>query len=139
MSNTFAERAANTVLPPALAANVGYARVTGANVLGNNVQQLACTSTAARQNIGMPSSTSGANVSKKAYVEFQAVSSGGSIFIAFKKGSAAATITTATGWEIPSGTSKGFYMSEAVVDDVEAICAPGVTGTLKWYVNSFYE
>ena len=49
------------------------------------------------------------------------------------------SITTATGWEIPSGTSKGFYMSEAVVDDVEAICAPGVTGTLKWYVNSFYE
>ena len=139
MATTFYERAANTILPPSLS-GAGYNSASGANVIGNSVSLLACTSTSGSASLGVASVTGQpANAGKNCYVTFQALSSGGAIYIVLKKGTAGATLTTTTGWEIPSGGEKHFCFNSAVVDSVEAICASGVTGTLKWYTSSFQE
>lgn len=137
MSNTFASRAADTFYPPALASTAGYAASVTDNgvsrqiVPGNNVTQGSATTAAARSAIGLATG-------KKSYVTFQALSSGQAVYVAFKKGTAAASVTTTTGWEIPAGQEKSFLIDEDIVNDVEYITATG-TGTLKWFVSSPVE
>jgi hypothetical protein len=136
---TFATRAADTFLPPALSSTGGYCASVAAagltqavpGVVGNNVTQLAVTNVAARAALSI-------GAGKKGYITIQNLStSAGTAFVAFKLGAAAATITTTTGWEIPIGTSVSFYLDSDIVNDIETIGAS--TATLKYYVSSVVE
>ena len=128
----FAVRAADTFLPPALSSSTGYCATTLAiPIVGNNVQRAAVTTTVARSAVGI-------GTGKKGYVTFQVESGGSAVYVAFKKGTAAASATVNTGFEIPAGTSVSFYMDEDIVNDVEFLTSAG-TATLKWYVSSPVE
>lgn len=119
MSGTSADRAANTIWPPGLPADTVHL-----------VHQMSTSSTAARAAL--------ATLTKaKAYVTFCAVTT--DCFVAFKLGTAAASVTTTTGYLIPAGQERSWWIDPAVFNDIEAITA-SAAGTLKWYVSSpLYE
>ncbi len=120
MSGTSADRAANTIWPPTLAAG-------DAN---HQVRALTTSSSAARAAISGPKVA-------KCYMTFIAYTA--DCFIIMKKGTAAASVTTTTGWPLVAGQPQAFWVDPAVVDDVEAITA-STGGTLKWYISSpLYE
>ena len=128
MSNTFASRAADTLLPPALSSSTGYANK---GVTGNNVTQISVTNSAGETALPMAAG-------KLCYVSVQNVSGGSSAYVAFKLDAGAASITTTTGWEIPAGTTKDFFLDQSICDTIEHITASG-TATLKLYVSSLVE
>lgn len=69
----------------------------------------------------------------KCMVTFFALTS--DAYVAFKVGTAAATVTAATGYLIPAGAERTFLIDPAIANDVEAI-APAGAGVLQWYVSS---
>ncbi len=134
MSNTFATRAADSFLPPALSATDGYcSTTTGPGLTGNNVTQLSATSSAQAAVISMAAG-------KKGYITVQNsnVAGGASVYVAFKKGTAAASVTSTTGYEIPVGVEKSYFFDTDIVNSLEYITATG-TGTLKYFVSSPVE
>lgn len=114
MSGASTERAAATIMPPALTGN-------------NIVRQMSTSNTAARSAIRATATKA------KAYVTFCAVTT--DCFVAFKLGTVAASVTTTTGYLIPAGQERAWWIDPSLVDDVEAITA-SAAGTLKWYESS---
>lgn len=119
MSQTAADRAAATLLPPTL---------TGTNPAGvdTKVQRLATSNSAARQALGLPSTG-------KYYITIGCT--GIDAYVAFKKGTAAATVTTTTGYPIPLGQERSFWIIASQVNDLEAITSTG-SGFVYWFQSS---
>lgn len=127
MSNTFASRAADTFLPPALSSSEGYAAL----VTGNNVTNVSVTNSAAE--VALPF-----GAGKAGYLTIQNLStSANPAFVAFKTGTSVAAITTTTGYEIPAGVEKSWFVDKDICDFMEHISAG--TASLKMYVSSLVE
>lgn len=124
MSNTNATRASDSLLPPVL---TGSTNASGATSVGtyDTVHSAATSTAAARQALGLGSEG-------KFFVTVQAV--GYDTYIAFKLGTAAATITALTGYLIPAGGSASFWITSSLLNDLETI-ATGV-GSVRWYRSS---
>ena len=56
-------------------------------------------------------------------------------YIAFKLGTAAASVTTTTGWPIEPGEKLSFWIDFNASNDVEYIMESS-TGNLRWYISS---
>jgi len=137
MSLTFASKAADTFLPPALSSTLGYTRTKTVNgvaeqiVAGNNVTQVSVTNSATKT--ALPFGTG-----KAGYLTVQNVStSANPVFVAFTNTAAAAAVTSTTGWEIPAGQERSWFMDSDIVTHIEHISAG--TSTLKLYVSSLVE
>lgn len=138
MSETDASRAADTNTPPTLASSAQAANIPAAYYQKLQVQQLAATTTAARSTLFGQTLTAVPNqgpavINGKVYVTFCAV--GGDCYVAFKFGTATATVTTTTGWLIPQGQERSWWFDTQMLNDVEVITSTG-TATLKWYISS---
>ncbi len=108
-----AEKAAAAILPPML---------TGTSIVKN----LATSSAAARAAIGAPANG-------KCYITFAAVTT--DCFVILKLGTAAASVTTTTGYLIPASQERSWWVDPKLVNDVEAITV-SATGSLRWFVSS---
>ncbi len=69
----------------------------------------------------------------KCFMTFCAVTT--DVFVAFKKGTSAASVTVNTGYLIPAGQERAWFIDPREVDFVEHITA-GVAGRLEWYRSS---
>lgn len=120
MSDTSAGRAADTILPPTL---------TGTLPSGiNTVPTKATTSsTAGRSALTLPSNNG------KVYVTVAAVTT--DVYIAFKLGTAAASVTTTTGWPVFAGTKESYWINPAEVNDIEYITA-SAAGAIHFVASS---
>lgn len=128
MSNTFASRAADTFLPPALSSTTGYASL----VTGNNVTQISVTNSAGETALPF-------GAKKQGYLTIQNLSSSlAPAFVALKLDAGTASITTTTGWEIPVGQERSWFVDKDICDSIEHITASS-TATLKMYVSSLVE
>ena len=66
------------------------------------------------------------------YVTMQAITA--DVYVAFKAASSAATVTTSTGWKIPTGTTVNFVVSSDLHGYFEHIGS--TTGSIQWYISS---
>lgn len=88
------------------------------------VRQASVTTSAAEADLQLPKG--------KAYITMAAI--GADVFVVFKLGTSAATVTTTTGWKIPSGEERSFFVESNVLSYFEHIGSGA--GTVKWYVSS---
>jgi hypothetical protein len=64
------------------------------------------------------------------------VSGGNTAYIVLKDGTAAASVTTSTGYPVASGEERSWWINGETENDLEAICAATQTATIHWYVSS---
>ena len=118
---TAAGRAAETILPPVVGVTTN---VSGVNT---TVTSANVTTAAARSALVLPSSNA------KVYVTVAAMTQ--NIWVGFKLGTGAATITTSNGWPIPAGTEKSFWVNPNEVNDIEYVSSAN-TGVISFYTSS---
>ncbi len=71
----------------------------------------------------------------KVYITFQVVPVAGGSDVYFLLGAADATVTTTTGWVIPNGEERSYWVNLTATPSVAGITSTG-TATLKWYISS---
>lgn len=121
MSDTSAARAAETILPPVRQG------VTLSGSINTTPQYNAATTTAWHSTLTLPTGN------KKVYVTVAAMDQ--NVFVLFKNNTAAATVTSNTGWPIPAGTEKSFWVNPNEISDIEYVAAAN-TAIVSWYVSS---
>lgn len=119
MSQTAATKASDTVLPPILTGTI-----SGVSTVPTRVST---SGTAGRSALTLPSGNN------KVYVTVAAVSV--DVWITFKLGTAAASVTTTTGWPVFAGTKEGYWINPNELNDIEYITA-GSAGTMHFMANS---
>lgn len=95
------------------------------------------TSSAARSNITNHLATADKpqnNPRPRTAFQLTVKATGGTVYVAFKLGSAAASVTSSTGWPIPDGDERSFWVNLNEVNDIEYITAS--TATLFMFISS---
>lgn len=126
MSNA-AEKASFEYLPPQLSGK-------------QKVVALSATTSAARTNIfaHLTAGTAPAEIGSSGnWVQVTVKCNGGEAFVAFKLGSAAATVTASTGYPLNDGDEAKWWINAKTIDDIEYITASS-TATLHLYLSSPY-
>ncbi len=118
MSDNAAGQAADMFLPPTL---------TGTNPSGvdTKVTRASTSSTAARSAL--------ATTRGKYHLTVAAITT--DVFVAFKLGTAAASVTTSTGWQIAAGQERSWWINATQVNDIEYVTATAA-GAVAWFISS---